>query len=486
MVSEFGLHVDGEERDSERGETLRVINPATREVVGSAPDGTARDVEDAIAAAREAYDSEYSDWTGAERAAALRELAALVRDEHDALVELETLENGKPLHESDRDVTAAASKLDYYAGAADKHHGETLPDRGDLFDVTVKEPYGVAGVIVPWNWPPMHVCDFLAPALAAGNTVVMKPAPETPLSALKLAETFSAVLPDGVFNVVSGGTEPGVALTTSPDVDVLAFTGNSETGSSVLEAASQHITPVMLELGGKNAAVVFDDADLDLVVPGLVDGSFFNSGEACSSSERILVQEGIHDEFVERFVAGAADVTLGDGTDPETDIGPLVSQREYDKVMDYVQVAGEEGAELAFRGDTPTDPALEDGFFVPPYVFDGVDPDSRLFNEEVFGPVVAVTTFETEAEAVELANSVDYGLTGAVFTDDARRSLRVARELETGTVYVNNFSRGGLAPFGGYKRSGIGRKNAFEETMNEFTQTKTIRMNLGSTVETVD
>lgn len=485
METEFGLFIGGEERESASGARLDVVDPATRSVVGSAPDGTAEDIEDALAAARTAYETEWSDWTASERAAVLRELATVVRREHDALAELETLENGKPLHESNRDVEAAASKLEYYAGAADKHHGETLPDRGDRFDLTVKEPYGVAGIVVPWNWPPMHVCDFLAPTLAAGNTAVLKPAPETPLSALRLAELFADALPDGVFNVVSGGTDPGVALTSSPDVDVLAFTGSSETGEHVLRAASEHITPVMLELGGKNAAVVFDDADLDVVVPGLVDGSFFNSGEACSSAERILVQEGIHDEFLDRFVAAASEVVVGAGTDPESTIGPLVSRREYEKVRQYIDVGREEGAELVFEGETPDDEELADGFFVAPCIFDGVDSEMRLFNEEVFGPVAAVTTFADEQEAVELANAVEYGLTAAVFTDDARRSVRVAKAMEAGTVYVNNFSRGGLAPFGGYKRSGIGRKNAFEETMDEFTQTKTIRLNLGSAVETI-
>jgi aldehyde dehydrogenase (NAD+) len=486
MVFEYGLHIDGEELNATTGESLEIINPATLDVIGSAPSGTTEDVESAISAARDAYENEWRHWSGADRADALRELADAVKDEHDNLVELETLENGKPLHESDRDVRAAANKLEFYAGAADKHHGETLPSRSGAFDVTVKEPYGVAGIIIPWNWPPMHVVDFLAPVLAGGNTAVLKPAPETPLTALKMAKMFAAVLPDGVFNVVSGDIEPGVALTTSSEVDVLTFTGNSQTGSKVLEAASQHITPVMLELGGKNAAIVFDDADLDTVVPGLIDGSFFNSGEACSSSERILLQEGIHDEFLERFVEETRALTVGDGMDSETDVGPLISRQEYDKVREYIEVAQEEGAELVYEGNLPERPDLQDGFFVPPHIFDEVDPEMRLFSEEVFGPVVAVTSFETEQEAIDLANATEYGLTGGVFTEDARRSIRVSKELRTGTDYVNNFARGGLAPFGGYKRSGIGRKNAFRETMDEFTQTKTIKFNTGSSVRTTD
>lgn len=486
MTDQYGMYIGGEHRNGSSKSFFEVIDPATGAVIAEVADGTADDIDDAVAAARHAYQSEWQQWAAKERSEKLHEMAAAVREAHDSLVELETSENGKPLHESDRDVTAAANKLEYYAGAADKHHGETLPDRRELFDMTVYEPYGVVGIIIPWNWPPMHVCDFIAPALAAGNTVVLKPAPETPLSALHLADIFDDLLPAGVVNVVTGGVEPGAALTAHPDVDLLSFTGNSKTGEKVLEAASKNITPAVLELGGKNAAIVFDDADLEIVVPGLVDGAFFNTGEACSSAERILVQESIHDEFIDRFVEAATDVTVGEGTNPEAVIGPLVSQKEYEKVVEYIDVAQTEGAELVYAGETPDEPHLADGFFVAPHVFDGVTADMRLFNEEVFGPVVAVTQFETEAEAVRLSNSVEYGLTGAVFTENARRSMRVARDLETGTVYVNNYSRGGLAPFGGYKRSGIGRKNAFMETMSEFSQVKTIRFNMGSSVTTIE
>lgn len=483
-MKQYKMYFDGSTQGPSSGDYYEVINPATRQPIAEVADGNSDDLNAAVEAANRTYDEEWSNWDANQRADKLRELADAIRQNHEQLVETETEENGKPLHESDRDVSTAAKKLEYYAGAADKHHGETLPDRGELFDMTVREPYGVVGVIIPWNWPPMHVADFLAPVLATGNTIVLKPAPETPISALQIAEIFDDLLPAGVLNIVTGGVEPGQTLTAHPDIDMLAFTGNSKTGEKVLESASQNITPTVLELGGKNAALVFEDADLDTVVPGLVDGSFFNTGEACSSAERVLVQEGIHDEFLERFIEGAKEVTVGAGTDPDTTIGPLVSQQEYDKVTGYIDTAREEGAELVYAGETPDDPELQDGFFVAPHIFDGVSADAQLFNEEVFGPVVAVTTFETEEEAIELSNSVDYGLTGAVFTDDARRSMRVSKQLDTGTVYINTYSRGGLAPFGGYKRSGMGRKNAFEETMNEFSQTKTLRFNMGSAVET--
>jgi acyl-CoA reductase-like NAD-dependent aldehyde dehydrogenase len=296
-----------------------------------------------------------------------------------------------------------------------------------------------------------------------------------------MAELFDDHLPDGVVNVVTGGVEPGAALTGHDGVDKLAFTGNSETGRAVLRSAAENVTSAMLELGGKNAALVFPDADIERAVEGCIEGSFYNTGEACSSAERLLVHEDVYDAFVDRFVTAAADVTVGAGTDPETDIGPLTSSAQLEKVRGYVETAREEGAEEVFAGETPDDPGLAGGYFVAPHVFADVTPEMRLFREEVFGPVVAVTPFGSEAEAVELANDVDFGLTAGVWTGDAERSMRVAGRLEAGTVYVNNFDRDALgAPFGGYKDSGMGRKLAFEETMREFTQPKTVRFSVGA------
>ncbi|WP_255152291.1 aldehyde dehydrogenase family protein [Halorarius halobius] len=474
------LYVDGDWTPPESDEYRTVLDPATGEAFAEAPNGGAADVEAAVEAARRSFETTWSDRSAHERVDVLHELADAVEANADELAALETRENGKPLHESERDVEAAIEDFRYYAGAADKHYGETLPNHDDLMDMTVREPYGVVGTVIPWNWPPMHVADFLAPALAAGNTMVLKPAPETPLCALRMAELFDDLLPDGVFNVVPGGVEAGAALTSHPDVGKLAFTGNSNTGTEVLKSAAEHITPVMLELGGKNASVYFPDADLEDAVPGTVDSAFYNSGEACSSSERLLVHEEIHDEFLERFVERTRELVVGPGDDPDTDIGPLASQQQYDKVTDYIEVGKREGADLVYEGGVPDG----DGYFVAPHVFDGVEPDMRIFNEEIFGPVISVTTFETEREAIELSNQVEYGLTGAVWSGDAKRAMRVAENLEVGFVLVNTYFRGGIGtPFGGYKRSGIGRKHAFEETMREFTRTKTIRYNTGSTLQ---
>lgn len=485
MDDQSALYIDGEWVRPDSGEEIDVVDPATGESFATAPFGGASDIEAAVTAARRAYRREWSDWSAHERSNALFELAEALEGAFDELVELETRENGKPLHESERDVQASIDGLRFYGGAADKYYGKTLPRRNDLFEMTIVEPYGVVGTIIPWNWPPMHVCDFLAPALACGNTMVLKPAPETPLSALRIAELFDGILPDGVFNVVTGGVEAGQALTSSPEVDKLAFTGNSETGSQVLESAAQHITSTLLELGGKNASIVFEDADLDDVVPGTVDSVFYNSGEACSSSERVLVHERVHDEFVDRFVDAAKEVTVGHGMDETTDIGPLISATQYETVREYIDVGTDEGATLAYAGEPPSESRLENGFFVAPHVFTDVTPEMRIFQEEIFGPVVSITPFETEREAIDLSDATAYGLTGAVWTQDSKRALRVARALETGFVYVNTYARGGEgAPFGGYKRSGNGRKHAFEETMQEFSRVKTLRYNLGSTVRT--
>ncbi len=487
MVNRWlALYVDGEWREPESDEYASVVDPATGTTFAEAPSGTAADVDAAVTAAKRAFDEEWRDWNADDRAAKLRELADVLDEHRDELVRLETRENGKPLHESESDVDSAVASLEYYAGTANKHYGSTLPNHDDLMRLTLYEPYGVVGTIIPWNWPPMHVVDFLAPVLAAGNTMVLKPAPETPLCALRIAEIFDGHLPDGVFNVVTGGTEPGAALTSHPDVGKIAFTGNTETGKKVMAAAAENVTPTMLELGGKNANVYFEDADLDRAIEGVVSSCFYNAGEACSSSERLLVQESIHDEFVDRFVAATDELVVGHGEDPDADLGPLASCTQYDKVREYIEAGTEEGATLAYSGGTPDDPDLDGGYYVAPHVFTNVTPDMRLFQDEVFGPVIAISTFETEDEAVELSNDVKYGLNGAVWTDDARRAMRVANRLEVGRVFVNTNSRGGKgAPMGGYKQSGIGRKHAFRETLREFSRLKTVRYGMGSDVRSM-
>jgi aldehyde dehydrogenase (NAD+) len=468
--------VDGAFVDASGDEQLTVENPATAGTLATVQAGTASDVDAAVDSARSAFES----WRGvppADRADRLRETGRAIEDHHDELVALEVAENGKPRDQAVIDVSKAASYFRFYGGGADKFYGETVRNSPDAVYKKIYEPYGVVGIMIPWNWPPLHTAQFAAMALATGNAVVIKPAPETPLSSLRLAEIMGSVLPDGVCNVVPGGTDPGVALTSHRDVDKLSFTGNDETGEKVLEAAASGITPVMLELGGKNPEIVFPDADLDQAVDTAVVNGFYNSGQACSDTERLLLHESIKDEFLDRFADAVGALVVGDGTDEATQVGPMINESQQDKARSYLDRAESEGATRIAQADLPTDPELSDGYWVAPTVFDGVEPDMRLATEEVFGPVVGVMTFESEREAVEIANDVDFGLTATVWTTDLERAHGVANRLEAGTVAINNRTVGahGMA-FGGYKRSGIGRKSDFKESMEEFAQVKSIHM----------
>lgn len=474
-------YVNGEFVESSSGERLDVTNPATGEPFATAPAGTEADVDAAVEAAREAF--EEWRWTDPlDRADALFEIADRIAAHREELIELETLENGKPLYQSGNDVSSAEKTFRYYAGGADKFYGDTSKTTPDETTKTTYEPYGVVGIIVPWNWPPMHTADFAAVALATGNTVVLKPAPETPLSSIRIAELVSDVLPDGVFNVVTGGVEPGIALTSHDDVDMLSFTGNDDTGEAVLAAAAEHITPTMMELGGKNPAVVFPDADFDRTISGLIRSVFYNSGQACSGSERLLIHEEIYDEFLKAFAAEVDALTVGDGRDDGIQVGPMATPAQRDKVVEAIDAARSDGAEVLAQAKLPDETEYEGGYWAPPTLLGNAERDMGIFQEEVFGPVAAAVPFSTESEAVDLANDVEYGLTSSVWTKDVNRAHRLASRIEAGIVAVNNPNRGGLGtPFGGYKRSGIGRKKDFTETMREFTQPKTIRIDLTET-----
>lgn len=481
------LFIDGEFVDSESDELVSIQNPATRETIATVPDGVSEDTDHAVARAVDAYEGVWSQTTARERGELLHKIGDRIEAEFEEFARLETLENGKPIEQSQSDVSETIKTYRYYGGAADKLHGDTIPEKNRLFDYTVREPYGVVGSIIPWNWPPMHTADFTAPPLAAGNTVVIKPAPEAPLSSLKIAEVWQNILPDGVVNVVTGGAEPGAALVEHPEVKKIGFTGHTDTGTKILQSAATDITDVMLELGGKNPSIVLPDADIEEAVAGTMDGMLTNTGQACAGCERLLLHESVRDEFVQEFVARLGQLSIGPGIDPEMDLGPLANAEQYEKVQEYIDIGKSEGAEVIYQGTVPDE--LDDGYYIAPVVFGDVTSSMRICTEEVFGPVLSVTTFESIERAVELANDTEYGLSAAVWTDKMQVANRLAKRIEAGMVCVNNYNNGTFlgAPFGGYDKSGNGNKLAFEETMTEFTRVKTIRTSIaGAEQEDLD
>jgi len=468
----------GGEFVSGRGPAIEVENPATGEVLGEAPSGNEDDVDDAVAAARDAFRTWR--WTPPDkRGELLFQVADTIQAHREELIDLETWENGKPRVQSAKDVINAERTFRFYAAAADKFYGQSVLDSPDEVRKVVFEPYGVVAAVIPWNWPPMHTADFGALALSTGNTLVMKPAPETPLSSLRFAELVAQILPPGVFNVVTGGVDPGAELVRHPGVDFITFTGSSKTGAKILSVAAERITPSMMELGGKNASLIFSDSDLAKAVKGMRASVFFNSGQACSATERILVQRDVYEPFLEQLSAEVENLTVGEGFDPASEVGPMINRKQRDKIALDIKKAVDDGGVITAQAPIPTDPRLENGFWVPPTVFTGLSFDDEIMCEEVFGPVVAVSPFDDEDEAIEIANGVDYGLTAGVWTQDLGRAHRVASRIEAGLVAVNTINGGQLGlPFGGYKQSGVGRKKDFTESMRSFSRVKGIQIKL--------
>ena len=443
------------------GGTLEVINPSNEELLHHAPAASAADVDTAVQAARAAFKT-WKQTTGTERAVYLRAIAEGVRSRKEELAQLETLQNGKPLPEALWDMDDVAACFDYYAeqAVALDSRNETaiaLP-HPDFSSLARLEPVGVVGQIIPWNFPLLMLAWKVAPALAAGCCSVLKPSELTPLTALELGAIAEAAgLPAGVLNIVSGGREAGAALSEHQGVDKLAFTGSVATGRRVMQAASQGIKTVTLELGGKSPIVVFDDADLEQAVEWIMFGIFWNKGEVCSATSRLIVQSGIAPKLFERLKLECEKITIGDPLDDGILLGPVVSKGQYDKILSYFEVAKTEGLALLTGGKRPSH--LERGFFVEPTVYTAVPHTSRLWNEEIFGPVLVACTFETENQALELANNSLFGLGSAVLSADLERCQRVARQLEAGIVWINcsqpTFCE---APWGGFKQSGIGRE----------------------------
>ncbi|WP_395711875.1 aldehyde dehydrogenase family protein [Reyranella sp.] len=472
------LLIGGKRVPAASGRSFETLDPATEQVITRVAQADAADVDAAVRSARAALDGPWGRMRAADRGQALLRWAELIRRDADALVELESLDSGKPVSAIRRqDLPAVLDTLAYYAGWADKINGQVVPARPDALTYTVREPVGVVGAIVPWNFPLMIGMWKIAPALACGCTVVLKPAELTPLTALRLGElALEAGLPPGVLNVVPGfGKTAGAALVDHPEVDKVTFTGSPGVGRQILQGAAGNLKRVTLELGGKSANIIFPDADLDAATRAAASAIFFNAGQVCSAGSRILVHESIYDRVVERVAARAALVRLGDPRDVATSMGPVISAGQMKRVLDYIEIGRQEGAQIVTggvrRGRT--------GFFVEPTVLTDVDHAMRISQEEIFGPVAAVIRFKDEEEAIRLANGTRYGLAAGVWTADITRGHRFVRRLKVGTVWVNTFGPTDIRlPWGGARDSGFGREHG-ESAIENFTEPKAVWINTG-------
>jgi (Z)-2-((N-methylformamido)methylene)-5-hydroxybutyrolactone dehydrogenase len=477
-LARYQLVIDGRRTEAASGQRYDSVDPYLGSAWASAADGDAADVDAAVAAARRALTGPWGQLTGFGRARLMRKLGDLIARDADRLAEIETRDTGKLLREMRGQLGSIPEWFYYFSGLADKLEGTTIPgDKPNFLVYTRREPAGVVAAIVPWNSPLLLLCWKLAPALAAGCTMVAKPSDYSPASAVELAALMDeAGFPPGVFNVVTGfGPAVGKALAAHPDVDKIAFTGSTAVGAQVAAAAAQNITGVLLELGGKSAHIVFDDADLDAACNGALAGVFAATGQTCMAGSRLLVSRAVHDDLVARIADRARSIKLGDPKAAETEMGPVATEPQYRKVLSFLEGAAGEGATVTAGGQP--DPDLG-GFFVQPTVLTGVKPTMTVACEEVFGPVLSVIGFDTEEEAVALANDTRYGLAGAVWTKDIHRGHRVAHAMRTGTVWINAYRVVGPdVPFGGYGLSGLGRENGIE-AVHEYTQTKAIWVEL--------
>jgi aldehyde dehydrogenase (NAD+) len=472
------LLIGGERVDSASGQWFESLNPYTAKPWALVPRANVDDVDRAVAAAHKAFKS--SEWRGltpTARGKLLFRLADIIAARADELAVVETTDNGKLILEMRAQLRYLPEWFRYFAGLADKLEGRVIPiDRPGIFNYTLEEPLGVIAAIVPWNSPLMLAAWKMAPALAAGNTFVWKPSEHSSVSALEMASLFAeAGLPPGVVNIVTGfGHEIGDALVDHPRVAKVAFTGGDATGAQVYQTAARSIKPVTMELGGKSAQIVFADADLDNAVKGVVSGIFAATGQTCVAGSRALVHRSIHDEFVERFLKLARTARMGDPLQETTQVGPITTKPQYAKVLSYIEIAKEQGAKVMLGGGPARRPECGDGWFVEPTVFTAVTPDMRIAQEEVFGPVLSIMMFETDDEALEIANGSIYGLAAGVWTADIGRCLTVAQKLEAGTVWINTYRVSSpLSPFGGYKRSGFGRESGLL-AIREFVQEKSV------------
>jgi acyl-CoA reductase-like NAD-dependent aldehyde dehydrogenase len=474
------LLINNDWRDAAGGKTMDVINPATEEVIATVASADKGDVDEAVKAARAALNGPWGKMSARERGRLVSKLADRLLEKADEVARLETLHNGKPIFESRQiEIPAAAECFEYYAGWADKIMGETIPVKGNYLTYTLREPLGVVAAIVPWNFPLLLAAWKVAPALACGNVVILKPASQTPLTAIALGEIAVEVgLPPGVLNVITGpGSTVGQAIVEHPGIDKIAFTGDTSTGKGIMRAAAETLKKITLELGGKSPNIVLPDADLDAALRGATTGIFYGKGEVCAAGSRLLVAKSIKDEFMEKLAARAKKMVAGDPLDPKTRYGALASKKQLETVQRYVEIAKKEGATLVAGGER-ADIGTGKGYFFQPTVFDNVAPESTISREEIFGPVLAAIEFADLDEAIARANDSQYGLAAAVWTRDIKKAHYVARKLQAGTVWINTYNvYDTAAPFGGYKASGFGREMS-SHALEHYTQVKSVWVDL--------
>ena len=476
------MMIGGAAVDAADGGTFDVVNPATGRLIATAPLGGREDVDRAVAAAQAAFEDRkgWATWAAGKRGRTLAKLAALIKDHTEELAQLESRNVGKPITGARGEITGVGLVFDYYAGAANKVFGQTIPVSKPGLDLTLREPIGVVGLIVPWNFPLLMASWKVAPALAAGNTAILKPASYSPLTAIRLAElALEAGIPPGVLNVVTGpGGTAGASIAGHPGIGKVAFTGETATGQEIMRLAAGNVKKISLELGGKSPNIVFADADLERFARESPYSVFDNTGQDCCARSRILVERSAHERVVELFAAATQAVKVGDPADAATEVGTLVSFKQRDRVRDYIEIGLAEGATLVIGGDVPTDPDLAGGAYLMPTIFAGVSNDMRIAREEIFGPVVSVIAFDTEEEALRLANATPYGLSGSIWSRDIGKALRTAKGLQAGVISVNsNSSVHTEAPFGGYKMSGIGRELGMS-ALELYTETKNVFIDL--------
>ena len=477
------LLIGGQWSDASDGKTFDTVNPATGQVLTQLASATVADVDRTVAAARKAFDDPAAPWqkmAASDRAKILWRIADLIEQHIDEIAEIETLDNGKPIFESRYvDLPTVCEVFRYYAGWATKIHGETINSRPNAFTYTLREPLGVVAAIVPWNFPLLLASWKIAPALATGNVVILKPASQTPLTALALGEIAVEVgLPPGVLNVLTGsGATVGQAIVEHPGIDKIAFTGDTSTGKGIMRGAAETLKKITLELGGKSPNIVLPDADLDAALRGATTGIFYGKGEVCAAGSRLLVDKSIKDQFMEKLAARAKKMVAGDPLDPRTRYGALASKKQLETVQRYVDVAKKEGAALIAGGDR-ADIGTGKGYFFQPTIFDNVTPQMTIAREEIFGPVLATIEFSDIDEAIARANDTQYGLAAAVWTRDVKKAHYVARKLQAGTVWINTYNvYDTAAPFGGYKASGFGREMS-SHAIEHYTQVKSVWVDL--------